>query len=249
MGSARAPDPCLALMAPSSAPHYELLPIRQELYAISVWLHAAFSQRATWPPSAAVRQRSIALITFNWSRLAWPRLASRQTEPCSRRMSASSRAGRATADGYCAAVSPAPRLGGFRRGGLRRASGLTTRPVQTIIIFGTNWAATIDVGDWLRSLGLGQYDALFRENEIAEATAEPAPGPRLLTSLSVNFVPWRAQSATRSPSLRASSLVGAEALLGRREEDILKHSMSSEGGMAMTHQERLPTATVGPRSV
>ena len=25
--------------------------------------------RATWPPSAAVRQRSIALITFNWSRL------------------------------------------------------------------------------------------------------------------------------------------------------------------------------------
>jgi hypothetical protein len=33
--------------------------------AISVWPHAVFSQRATWPPSAAVRQRSIALITFN----------------------------------------------------------------------------------------------------------------------------------------------------------------------------------------
>ena len=28
-----------------------------------------FSQRSTWPPSAAVRQRSIAVITFNWSRL------------------------------------------------------------------------------------------------------------------------------------------------------------------------------------
>jgi SAM domain (Sterile alpha motif)/Adenylate and Guanylate cyclase catalytic domain len=26
--------------------------------------------------------------------------------------------------------------------------------------------ATMDVGDWLRSLGLGQYEALFRENEI-----------------------------------------------------------------------------------
>jgi hypothetical protein len=39
--------------------------LRQELYAISVWPHAAFSQRATWPPSAAVRQRSIALITFS----------------------------------------------------------------------------------------------------------------------------------------------------------------------------------------
>src|SRR5208282_294466 len=63
---------------------------------MSVWPHAAFSQRATWPPSATVRQRSIALITFNWSRLTWPRLVSRQAGPCSRRMSASSRTGRTT---------------------------------------------------------------------------------------------------------------------------------------------------------
>ena len=34
-----------------------------------------FSQRATWPPSAAVRQRSIADITFSWPRLRWPALA------------------------------------------------------------------------------------------------------------------------------------------------------------------------------
>jgi hypothetical protein len=27
--------------------------LRQELYAISVWPHVAFSQRATYPPSAA----------------------------------------------------------------------------------------------------------------------------------------------------------------------------------------------------
>ena len=33
-----------------------------------------FSQRATWPPSAAVRQRSIALITLSWPRLTWPRV-------------------------------------------------------------------------------------------------------------------------------------------------------------------------------
>ena len=39
------------------------LPIRQELYEI--WLWAQSSQRATWPPSAAVRQLSIADITFN----------------------------------------------------------------------------------------------------------------------------------------------------------------------------------------
>ncbi len=30
---------------------------------------AQFSQRATWPPSAAVRQRSIADITLSWPRL------------------------------------------------------------------------------------------------------------------------------------------------------------------------------------
>src|ERR1700741_2533284 len=53
--------------------------LRQELYAITVWPQASFSQRATWPPSATVRQRSIALITFNWSRLTCPRLASRQS--------------------------------------------------------------------------------------------------------------------------------------------------------------------------
>src|ERR1700745_583751 len=70
--------------------------LRQELYAITVWPQASFSQRATWPPSAAVRQRSIALITFNWSRLTCPRLASRQAGPWSRKISATSRVGRPT---------------------------------------------------------------------------------------------------------------------------------------------------------
>jgi len=41
--------------------------LRQLLWAIVVC--AQSSQRATWPPSAAVRQRSIAVITFIWSRL------------------------------------------------------------------------------------------------------------------------------------------------------------------------------------
>src|SRR5271166_171247 len=92
---------------------------------MSVWPHAAFSQRATWPPSATVRQRSIALITFNWSRLTWPRLASRQAGPCSRRMSATSRTGRATIDG---AIAPAAsqrlalRAGGAAGSGARAGS-------------------------------------------------------------------------------------------------------------------------------
>jgi hypothetical protein len=37
---------------------------------------------------AAVRQLSIALITFSWSRLTWPRLASRQAGPWSRKIAA-----------------------------------------------------------------------------------------------------------------------------------------------------------------
>jgi len=28
------------------------------------------------------------------------------------------------------------------------------------------WSAAMDVGGWLRNLGLGQYEALFRANEI-----------------------------------------------------------------------------------
>jgi hypothetical protein len=31
---------------------------------MTVWPHFSFSQRATKPPSAAVRQRSMALMTF-----------------------------------------------------------------------------------------------------------------------------------------------------------------------------------------
>ena len=59
----------------AAAWHFGQCRLRQELYAISVWPHVAFSQRATYPPSAAVRQRSIAFITFNWSRLICPLLA------------------------------------------------------------------------------------------------------------------------------------------------------------------------------
>ena len=54
-----------------------------------------FSQRATWPPSAAVRQLSIADITFNWPRLTWPALALRQAAAWLRKMSATSSTGRA----------------------------------------------------------------------------------------------------------------------------------------------------------
>src|SRR5260370_41738515 len=53
-----------------------------------------FSQRATWPPRAAVRQLSIADMTFNWPRLTWPALARRHAGPWARKISATSIVGR-----------------------------------------------------------------------------------------------------------------------------------------------------------
>src|SRR3954466_15783056 len=77
--------------------HFGQCRLRQLLSAIVVCEQSW--QRATWPPSAAVRQRSIADMTFNWPRLTWPALAMRQAAPWSRKMSATSRAGRATSAG------------------------------------------------------------------------------------------------------------------------------------------------------
>src|SRR6476620_11611807 len=74
--------------------HFGQCRLRQLLYEI--WLCAHFSQRATCPPSAAVRQLSIADITFNWPRLTWPALALRHAAPWPRKISATSSAGRDT---------------------------------------------------------------------------------------------------------------------------------------------------------
>src|SRR5690349_4837271 len=57
---------------------------------------AQASQRSTCPPNAAVRQRSIADMTFSWPRLTWPAWDARQAGPRWRKMSATSTAGRGT---------------------------------------------------------------------------------------------------------------------------------------------------------
>src|SRR6201992_1686359 len=51
---------------------------------------AEASQRSTWPPNAAVRQRSIADMTLSWPRLTWPAWDARQAGPRWRKMSAAS---------------------------------------------------------------------------------------------------------------------------------------------------------------
>jgi hypothetical protein len=55
---------------------------------------AHVSQRATCPPRAAVRQLSMADMTFNWPRLTWPALARRHAGPWLRKISATSSARR-----------------------------------------------------------------------------------------------------------------------------------------------------------
>src|SRR5215467_12197316 len=55
---------------------------------------AQASQRSTWPPNAAVRQRSIADMTLSWPRLTWPAWEARQAGPRWRKMSATSTASR-----------------------------------------------------------------------------------------------------------------------------------------------------------
>src|SRR5712691_5973098 len=88
-----------------------------------VW--AQSSQRATWPPRAAVRQFSIADITFNCSRLTWPALALRHAGPRSRKISATSKAGR---DISASASAARPDLLEFERDVLQRAHVLADRP-------------------------------------------------------------------------------------------------------------------------
>ena len=55
---------------------------------------AQSSQHSTWPPNAAVRQRSIADMTFSWPRLTWPAWDARQAGPRWRKISATSTVGR-----------------------------------------------------------------------------------------------------------------------------------------------------------
>src|ERR1700726_1092601 len=83
-----------------------------------------FSQRATCPPSAAVRQLSIADMALSWPRLAWPALALRHAGPWSRKISATSSAGRDT-NGRALAGRPA--LLELERDVLQRAHHLTDR--------------------------------------------------------------------------------------------------------------------------
>src|ERR1700752_3349539 len=83
---------------------------------------AQSSQRATWPPRAAVRQLSIADITLSWSRLTWPALVRRHAAPWPRKMAATSSDERDTKS-----LVSGRRLGLRQRDAVERAHALLDR--------------------------------------------------------------------------------------------------------------------------
>ena len=82
----------------------------------------------------------------------------------------------------------------------------------------------MDVGSWLRSLGLGQYEANFRDNKI-DADVLPQLTDSDLKELGVSAVGDRTQAARRqSPRCLAQRPTGmrslpAQARTGRRPSD------------------------------
>jgi class 3 adenylate cyclase len=81
----------------------------------------------------------------------------------------------------------------------------------------------MDLGDWLRSLGLGQYEAAFRENEIDD-TVLPSLTAEDLKDLGVSIVGHRRKLLDAIAALRAdanSKAPPSEALppIGRSTKD------------------------------
>jgi hypothetical protein len=64
----------------------------------------------------------------------------------------------------------------------------------------------MDLGGWLRSLGLGQYEAAFRENAIDD-TVLPSLTAEDLKDLGVNIVGHRRKLLNAIAALRADASV------------------------------------------
>jgi hypothetical protein len=63
--------------------------------------------------------------------------------------------------------------------------------------------AVMDIVVWLRSLGLGKYEAIFRENDIDETVlAWSLPGQGICVVGSLSY--WRMGCASRAQGERAS---------------------------------------------
>src|SRR6516225_1077267 len=92
------------------------------------------------------------------------------------------------------------------------------------------WSAVMDVGGWLRNLGLGQYEALFRENEI-DADILPE-----LTE--VDFEKLGVPLGHRKRLLRAISGLGAPGTLARALAETSAAPSASTGAKPQDAAER-----------
>ena len=59
----------------------------------------------------------------------------------------------------------------------------------------TSKGATIDIGAWLRELGLGQYEAAFRDNEIDDTVLRNLTAEDLSIGYNISSYPPRYTSA------------------------------------------------------
>src|SRR5271170_3977023 len=80
--------------------------------------------------------------------------------------------------------------------------------------------ATMDVGDWLRSLGLGQYDAAFRDNEIDGEVLPKLTGEDL-KELGVGALGHRRKILSAIAELHASAAAPAPAQAERRRLTVM----------------------------
>src|ERR1700730_7530994 len=73
------------------------------------------------------------------------------------------------------------------------------------------WGATMDIGGWLRSLGLERYEAAFRENEITEKVL-PNLTAEYLKDLGVVIVGRRRTLLDAISTIRVEAKAKAKAL-------------------------------------
>src|SRR5215213_7670531 len=66
------------------------------------------------------------------------------------------------------------------------------------------WRPVTDIGSWLRALGLGRYEAAFRDNDIA-ADVLPDLTPKDLNDIGVASVGDRRRLIAAAAALRARS--------------------------------------------
>jgi SAM domain (Sterile alpha motif) len=84
------------------------------------------------------------------------------------------------------------------------------------------FGAVMDVLVWLRSLGLGKYEAVFRENEIDE-TVLPSLTAEDLKELGVTALGHRRKLLDAIAALRADAVVNARSATAEPRDHRLPH--------------------------